>query len=159
MKYVRSHITASDDSEVTKPIGTIFYEATVDEIIKAMEDADVNPWIVYMIKEHGLSAIIVKDIFGSAVIEGKLYLCKTDGRDIRANGEFVDPEIALSQYSVSHLNEYIEPATPEIITQMITEYEVQFTDIDEIAVKMIEDGLTFSDIAMNAYDLDLISVE
>lgn len=120
-------------------VGTTYYKATKDEVLEALTENETNIWVTYAISLEGLEIINIDQMFGSSIIDDMLYLCKTDGKDIRVKGEFVDPETALSNYSVSDLSEYIQPATPEILSSMLTEHEIKYFDIDSIGKHMIEE--------------------
>ena len=137
--------------------GTTFYRVTLDQLADAFaQDNDPNLWMIYAIREFGFNAIKIKDIWGSGLIDDTLYLCKTNGQLLIIKGVEVDPESALEEVSLEDLSEYIEDSTPEIIRKMITDDEFNFQDIDDLALKMLEDGHSFLEIAKAAQEVYLL---
>lgn len=154
MKLYRS-INAAE--KPAKHAGTTFYSATVDNIINAYGDVTLNAWIRQAFIERGLDAIDYdNNLYGSAVIDDVLYICVTDGYDIEVNGEGVNPEEALSEYTPKELSDYIEPATAEIIRRNITEYELITPDFESWAINMLRDGYAFSKLVTDYMEFENI---
>lgn len=139
------------------PSGTTFYRVTLEQLTDAfVSDNHSNLWMIYAIREFGFNAIKIKDIWGSGIVDDVLYLCKTDGQLLIINDVEIDPESALEEVSLEDLTQYIKDGTPEIIRKMITDYEFNFQDIDELALKMLEDGHRFLEIAKDAQEVNLL---
>lgn len=137
--------------------GTTFYSATVDDIIDAYGDVTLNAWIRQAFVDRGLDAIDYDhNLYGSAIIDDVLYICVTDGYDIEVNGEEVDPEEALSEYTPEDLSDYIKPATAEIIRRYITEYELKTPDFESLAIDLLRDGHTFSKLVTDYMEFENI---
>lgn len=137
--------------------GTTFYSATVDDIIDAYGDVTLNAWIRQAFVDRGLDAIDYDhNLYGSAIIDDVLYICVTDGYDIEVNGEEVDPEEALSEYTPEDLSDYIKPATAEIIRRNITEYELITPDFESWAIDLLRDGYSFSKLVTDYMEFENI---
>lgn len=159
-------VIRSSKSEVTKlqkvtaaeNNGTMFYRCTLDQVINAHRDANSNVWLIYALEEYGWNAIdFDHNLFGSALIDDDLYICKTDGYEININGENVDPETALEYYDIEELSGYIENADDDIILHSITTYELSNKlDINELAIQMLNDQYSFLDLVEAAKDADFI---
>ena len=138
-----------------KHAGTTFYSATVDDIIDAYGDMTLNAWIRQAFVDRGLDAIDYDhNLYGSAVINDVLYICVTDGYEIEVNGEEVDPEESLSEYTPEELSDYIEPATAEIIRRNITEYELKTPDFESWAIDLLRYGYAFSKLVTDYMDFE-----
>ena len=134
-------------------IGTHFYSATYDQVKDALNTYDTNLFVLYAFEKDGWDAIYMSKLFGSDIIDDILYICVTDGKDIYVQGESVDPEAALSEFDITELQDYIEPADDEIIRQHITSYEIRINDIELIAINMLEDGISLNRLIENYNDL------
>lgn len=149
MKIIRSNMNTSR--------GTTYYRCSLSEIIDSLSDTDANPWIISELSNYGWDAIDFKhNLFGSRIIDGILYICETNGQDISVNGNNIDPETALNEYSLEDLSNYITKADDKIISSKITGYEIQFKDIDTTAIHLIESGISFQDVVQYADELNLI---
>ena len=145
-------ITAATES------GTVFYKCKLDQVIQAEKDNDCNTWLLYALIEYGWNAIdFDHNMYGSAIIDDELYICKTDGYEINVDGEQVDPESALEDYDIESLSGYIQDATADIIIHSITEYELsKDIDVEELAIQMLNDQYSFVDLVEAAKDADII---
>ena len=122
----------------TTSIRTTFYSVNLQDAIDAMTKTHENVWLIESLKMLGWDAINFKvALFGSDVIEDVLYICETDGADIIINNKPTDPELALTNYSIEDLQEYIQPATDDIILRYITTYEIKLPDFDKWAPEML----------------------
>lgn len=140
-----------------KNSGTTFYATTAEDIIKAYDDNSSNIWVRQAFIEEGLDAIDYdNNLFGSAVIGDTLYICVTDGKEIEVNGTLVDPETALTDYTLDDLSEYTKNASADIIRRYITEYEIKSPDFDKWAIDMLNDGVSFSDLVADYEDFDYV---
>ena len=118
-------------------IGTHFYSATYDQVKDVLDTHDTNLFVLYAFENDGWDAIDIRKLFGSSIIDDTLYICVTDGKDIYVQGKRVDPEAALSEFDVTELQDYIEPAN----------------DIESIAINMLEDGISLNRLIENYNDL------
>lgn len=154
---ISKKLTEAVSGSSVNPSGTTFYRVSLEQLTDAfVSDNNSNLWMIYSIREFGFDAIKIKDIWGSEVVDDVLYLCKTDGQPLIINDVEVDPESALEDVPLQDLEEYIKDSTPEIIRKMITDYEFNFQDIDDLALKMLEDGHSFLEIAKDAQEVDLL---
>lgn len=145
MKISKSTITATIKPAKTK--GTTFYKATVDDIIKAYSDKNTNVWIKALFKDIGFDAInFEKGLYGSKVIDDALYICETDGHMVDVDNYKYDPEEMLEDISLADIEDMIQDATPDIIRRHITEYEVYMPDFDKLAIDLLKDGESFSEL-------------
>ena len=136
--------------------GTTFYEVT-DEMLQDFYRDDKNIVLTYLVRNEGLDAFdTVETAVGSAMIDGILYVCVTDGAEIDVNGELVDPEYALDEYSLEELSDYIVPADDEVLKRFVSQYELRPVDLDDIAIELLNAGHSFSTIVQDAADLDLL---
>ena len=133
-------ITAAENKS-----GTHFYKTNAQEIIDALKEDDANVWLIAAFEQLGLDALdFDHHMWGSYVDEnGNLYICVSDLEPIEVNGEEVDPEEAFEDYSPEELSAYIEPATPKIITDRISEIEIKHPYFDGWAADLLEGGHSF----------------
>lgn len=137
--------------------GTKFYKVTIEDVIDALKQSNGNIWVIHMLESEGWDAIdFENNLFGSRVIDDELFICETDGQDIQVNGRSVDPEKALDIYSISELSAYIQPADVNKITSSITGYEIKLSDVDNVAVELIQSGHSFTDVVKDAEELGLL---
>lgn len=156
MKISKKLVEVTADS-TPHPSGTTFYKVTLEQLVEAFKsDNHSNLWMIYAVNEFGFDAIKIKDIWGSAVVGDVLYLCKTNGQPLFIDEGEVDPEMALEDVSIDKLSEYVKDSTPDIIRKMITDDEFKFQDIDDLALKMLEDGHGFLEIAKAAQEVYLL---
>ena len=143
--------------EAATSYGTKFYRTTIDETIDALKQSNSNIWVIYMLESEGWNAIdFDNNLFGSKVIDDELFICETDGQDIQVNGHFIDPEKALEEYDVSELSAYIQPADKDKIAKSITGYEVKISDVDKVAIELLDNGYSFTDVVKDAEELELL---
>lgn len=156
MKILKTHQHKTIINSATSA-GTVYYQTELSDAIDALESADGNVFVINELQKHGWKAIDLKhNLFGSAVIDDKLYICNTDGKDILVeDGTLADPENALFEYDTDMLSAYIKLATPDVITKSITGYEVNISDIDSSALDLLKQGVSFVDLIKAAEDLNL----
>ena len=133
----RSKSTKLQSVTAASNIGTTYYRATLDNVIQTLTRNDANIFLLYLIEEDGFDALdFKKHMFGSAVFEENhedvIYICVTDGYEIEVDGEMIDPEEALENYSPSYLENRIKDANDDIIMRNITPYEL--LDFDESSI-------------------------
>ena len=122
--------------------GTTYYRMTLDDVTNAL--GEVNLWMSEAFARLGFGAIDTDhNLFGSREIsDGVFYLCVTDGHDIEVVSDgkatMQDPETALDYFNPeSELSQYVESATPKIIQDNISEYEIATPMFDKWAPDMI----------------------
>lgn len=158
MKIIKASNANKNIIQAATSIGTTYYEVDIDDALDAIEKSDGNIWILSVLRSDGWDALdLDNNLFGSRVIDDKLYICQTDGQDIQVDEELVDPEKALDKYSIEELSAYIQPADDDTITKNITGYEISFSDVEKVAKELLEEGYSFNDIVRDAEDLSLIS--
>lgn len=136
--------------------GTTWYKASYDEILDALQDSSVNPWVLIYFNTDNFNAINFKhNLWGSFVEGDDLYICVTDGYDIEINGEMVDPESAAEIYGLDELTEYIESATPEFIRSKITEDELDPIPFNKLINNALDSGWSFTELIKYAIDAGL----
>lgn len=152
---VKKSIHSASSIKAATTAGTTFYEVTLEDIQSAFNEDDANVWIGKMFELDGWDAIDFETaLYGSQIIDDVLYICVTDGQDIKIKGEYVDPEAALEYYQLNHLSEYIKEGTSDIIKKYITEYEVVTPDFNKLAELLLKDGHLFTDIVKDAQEFD-----
>lgn len=135
--------------------GTTFYKLDIDTVVDSIRSNDGNLWLYYALSADGFDAIdFDKNLFGSQVIGDVLYLCVTDGQDITVQDKQVDPESALSTYSIEELSSYIVEGNAKIVDQYITTYELKPIDFDEGALWLLEEGFTFEDLVKDYQEFE-----
>lgn len=131
--------------------GTKYYLITLKHAINVA--MDMNLLMSQALIMNGWDSVDVDKLPGSMIIDNSLYLCVTDGYAIEVNGEKdVDPEAALSEFSLEDLDEYIEVASDKIISERLTPYEVDKFDIDEAAYQLLKDGYSLEELVSASED-------
>lgn len=157
MKLLKRSLHSNVPIKSAYTIGTVYYETTLNQVIDALENNDANMWLILALKESGWDSIDFKNnMFGSKVINDKLYICQTNGQDINVSGKDVDPETALDDYELSELSAYIEPASDDIIIKNITGYEIKITNVNETAIELLQHGNSLLDVVKDAEELGLL---
>lgn len=154
MKRLRK-ITAADENTS----GTTFYIVTKDQIENNISPKN-NIWIKYRLRDYPLEESLNLDYLdGSRVIDDILYYCDTNYEEITVNGEQVNPEEALFQYSLEDLATYISEDTPNSVLKTFTENEISWKDIDisEFAKELLETD-SLEDVARDAESIGLINI-
>ena len=143
--------------------GTTYYKITLEEAIDAYKYE--NSIVFGALTLYGWEAIDVhRYLIGSDIVDDVLYLCVTDGIDIEIDDDWsetglIDPEEALAAVGPEVLQNYIEPATPEVILKHLSPYDLADNiDLDEIALRLLKDGYTFTTIVTAAADAQLIEI-
>lgn len=131
--------------------GTKYYLITLKHAIYVA--MDMNLLMSQALIMNGWDSVDVDKLPGSMIIDNSLYLCVTDGYAIEVNGEKdVDPEAALSAFSLEDLDEYIEVASDKIISERLTPYEVDKFDIDEAAYQLLKGGCSLEELVSASED-------
>ena len=136
--------------------GTAFYAVTEDQLKDYYKDEE-NGVIRYLVEEYGFDVFDLEKLYGSATIDGVLYICDTDGVPIEVDGQEVDPEDALETFSIDELAYYIIDADDSIIKRYLTDHELAEFNIDEVAYSMISGVDTFSDVVRWIDELGLLN--
>lgn len=133
--------------------GTTFYKITLDQL-KSFYNNEKNIIVRYVIDQYGFEAFDLEHMYGSVLDGDTLYLCVTDGYEISVNGESIDPESALEDYSTEDLSSYIQDGTDEIINRYLSEYELNSISAD-ICTELVQDGYDFIIVLEAARKLDM----
>ena len=146
-------------------IGTTFYAIPAERLLKALDRSKkkLNKFFVDIIRYTDFDALNIDNMYGSSIddVNHTLYLCVTDGKPIKVNGEEIDPEEALNQYSIEDLAEYTEQPSDDLILKHITMYELNpevfdSETIDTIVEENLQKGIHFKDIVKDYDELKKI---
>lgn len=147
--------------QASSVLGTSYYKISLEDIIKSIDSNRVNLFLKYAMNMYGLSAINLDTLFGSKIIDNTLYLCVTNGQDIEVNGDLVDPENALENYTLEDLDTYISEASDRCILSHITIYELKLDifkeegTLSELIINMLESGEKFQNIVKDYENLNI----
>lgn len=131
--------------------GTKYYLITLKHAIDVA--LDTNILMSQALIMNSWDSLDIDRLSGSMIIDNSLYLCVTDGYAIEVNGEKdIDPEAALSEFSLDDLDKYIEVASDEIISERLTPYEVTNFDIDKAAYQLLGDGYSLEEVVNASED-------
>lgn len=138
-------------------IGTIIYRITGKQLTDYYAD-DPNVVMRTIVDELGFDAFDTDNMWGSYYDAGEdtFYYCRTDGQPITVNGEEIEPEYALEEYSPEELSEYIQDATDTEIKNYFSTYELANIDLNDIAYTIITDGYPFTSMIEDMNKLDLL---
>lgn len=159
MMKIKRNVFAAEDNDKDTFGGTQFYKISEEDLKKYFED-DSNIVMRYVVATQGFDAFDTDSMWGSYYdrATGNFYYCNTDGQDIMINGEEIDPESALDEYSIEDVQEYVVDGTDSKIRKYFTEYELKPVDIDEAGQGLIEDGYSFSQIIEDMKKLDAVDL-
>ena len=132
-RYIRSAEDAVEDVVEAK---TTYYRVTVKDLLDYFKDKNVWMWAAF--DNEGFDCLDIKSLYGSAIIGDTLFLCETNGVEIEVDGEQVDPETALEDYSISALSKYIKDVTDKAIEKNIDEYVIKGFKYDKWAPDLIK---------------------
>ena len=119
-RYIRSTV----EPAVTQ--GTTFYRVTLDEVIDHFSDKSENVFILKSFEELGWDALdFHKHLYDSFICEDDLYICVTDGKQIRYNDKFISVDKLPKDIDLDELSKYIANANDPIIHRYITPYEIK----------------------------------
>lgn len=137
--------------------GSIWYKITREDLLNNMLWKD-NVWISERLKYYPLDdAINIEDLDGSYATEDTLYFLVTDYSPIIIDGEEIEPEEALEEYSLKDIENYINDNPPKDIIQRITDSDISWAGIDiDTFAKDLLDIESFSKVVEDAQDIDLI---
>lgn len=141
--------------------GTVWYKLTKEDILNNSLWKN-NLWFRTRIEDYPLEASInLDDIDGSFVYDGALYYMVTDYDPIMLNGREVDPiDIMDMDLSFEQLSQYVSEDVPSTVFSKITDSDINWDgiDIEDYAIKLLEDGYTLSQIAQDAVEMYLIEL-
>ena len=137
--------------------GSIWYKITREDLLNNMLWKD-NVWISERLKYYPLDdSINIEDLDGSYATEDTLYFLVTDYSPIIIDGEEIEPEEALEEYSLKDIENYINDNPPKDIIQRITDSDISWAGIDiDTCAKDLLDIESFSKVVEDAQDIDLI---
>lgn len=140
--------------------GTHFYTVTLPDLIDSLNENEGNIWLIYALQEYGWNALDTDhNFYGSAIVDDIFYLCVTDGHEIEINNKLEDPETVIEEFGINAIANYLSEISDDIIHRYITPYEMNFNqiDINNLAIRMLEDDYTFLDLVKYAKDADIVS--
>lgn len=140
--------------------GTRFYKIPKSDLIDYAWKSDGNVWIDSLLKDHFDDNILEDVMFlGSRVIDGSLYYCVSDLLPIEVDGEYVDPENALDDYSLKDLSGYIVDPAPRSVIEKVDFDDLSFSgvDLEAMAIAILEDGESLYKLFEDADALSLVS--
>lgn len=132
---------------------------------KALREAyrdNENYVLSYIYVHDGLYAVDVDKMVNAVIVnsQGKdaLYILVSSEDFALVDGEEIDFLQLFDVIDITDVEDYIRDASPEEIYRYVSEYELSSrnVDINAIALDMLQDGYTFSDIANDARDIGLI---
>ena len=157
MNIKRTNISGPETKKIP-----IFRMITPDAFIDAFKESSNNVWLAAYIEDQVFDVLdLERNLFGSKVIDGILYYCEHNLDEIEINGEVIDVEDALDNYSVEELSNYIDVENPmsadEILSTFIY-YEMYPIDWNDYAEDLIKEN-SFIKVVSDAYALDVTIVD
>lgn len=153
MRITKKPITAAVKPATIK--GTMFYSASIDDIIKAYSGKRDNVWVKSAFENLGFDAIdFDHSMYGSRVIDDTLYICVTDGKTVDIDSYEYEPEKILDEVNIKDIEDMIEPASDDIIKKHITEYEIFEPKYDDWASDLLKNGTTFEKLVKDYDEFD-----
>lgn len=150
-------------------VGTTFYPISEERLLKALDRSKkkLNKFFVDIVRYSGVSALDLNDSYGTQIddVNDTIYLCVSDGKPIKVNGEEIDPYEALDAYTIEDLSEYTEQPSDDTILKNITVYELNpdildSNTIDTIVEDNLGKGVHFKEIVKDYEELkDLLDIE
>ena len=123
---------------------TVFYAIKLQDALDYFSKSGKNCWIWAALYNNGFDNIDTEGkLIGSVDIDDVLYICDTDGEDIEVNGESVNPEEALNEFTPDELSEYVVEATDRDIRRFITEDAIVDVDYNKLAYDLLDNGYDF----------------
>lgn len=157
MNIKRTNISGAETKKIP-----IFLMITPDAFIDAFKESSNNVWLAAYIEDQVFDVLdLERNLFGSKVIDGILYYCEHNLDEIEINGEAIDAEDALDNYSVEELSSYIDvenPMSADEILSTFTYYEMYPIDWDDYAEDLIKEN-SFIKVVSDAYALDVTIVD
>ena len=153
-------IIHDEKSSIFTGVGTTFYAIPAERLLKAFDRSrkKLNKFFVDIIRYTDLEALNPNSFYGSHIdtVNNVFYLCVSDGKPIKVNGEEIDPDEALDKYTIEDLAEYTEQPSDDLILQHVTMYELNpevfdSDTIDTIVQENLEKGVHFKEIVKD-YD-------
>lgn len=127
-------------------IGTTYYEIDLDFAITELRKHG-NLFTYMQIKQLGFECIdLSKNLFGSEIIDDKLYICVTDGKDIIVDNYPINPIDASKFYNIDELYDYVETGSSKVVIQYITPYEVPVDNFEESTIELLSEGFSLDQI-------------
>lgn len=156
-KFIKSSASAIKAAAIQ---GTVFYKITERELKDYYSDQLDNEVLRYLVLTYGFETFDIDKLYGSYFDPNTdtLYLCITDGAYIQVGDNTeVNPEEAFDDYSEEELASYIQPVNDEVFPRYLSGYEVNLPDsLETIAIGLLEDGVSFTDVVKGMYDLDML---
>jgi hypothetical protein len=130
--------------------GTTWYPVTAKQFKEFAEDIIENIFIKYTAIYDGFEALDLDLMYGTRIIDDVLYICSSDGKDIRIGDEEVSPEFALDNFTPDELSAYMEDATDKVLESHTTandfDKDLLKENLDNAAIEALQDGIDFSEL-------------
>lgn len=127
--------------------GTTWYPVTMSQFDDFAEDVMENVFLKYTAKYDGFEALDLDLMYGTRIIDDVLYICSSDGKDIRVGDEEVDPEFALDKYTPDELSVYMEDVTDKVLESHTTvndfDRDLLKENLDNAAIEALQGGIDF----------------
>lgn len=133
--------------------GTSWYPVSRAQFTDFAEDNITNTFLKYTAIYDGFDALDLDLMYGTKIVDDTLYICSSDGKDIRVGDEEVDPEIALDEYTPDELFAYMEDVTDQVLESHTTvndfNKDLLKANLNNAAIEALQDGIDFSELIEN----------
>lgn len=127
-KTEHKSITAAEGASA----GTTWYRVSLPQFTDFIEDHETNIFVKHAALTYLFDCLDLAQMYGSAVYDDELFICKTDGQPIKVkDDENVDPETAFKKYTPEDLYPYIEDAKDDTLIKYITYREMRPEILEE----------------------------
>ena len=130
--------------------GTSWYPVTRKQFTDFAEDNITNVFLRYTAIYDGFEALDLDLMYGTKIVDDTLYICSSDGKDIRVGDEEVDPEIALDEYTPDELFAYMEDVTDQVLESHTTvndfNKDLLKDNLNNAAIEALQDDVDFSEL-------------
>jgi hypothetical protein len=135
--------------------GTSWYPVTAEEFKDYVEDNIENVFLKYTANYDNFEALDLDLMYGTRIVDDVLYICSSDGKDIRVGDEEVNPEFALDEYTPDELSAYMEDVTDKVLESHTTvndfDKDLLKENLDNAAIEALQNGIDFSEL-IDYYD-------
>ena len=132
------NINAAEGVEESISESTVFYPIELDYLIDLLNKRNKNPMLIWMLETMGFDALNLEQLYGSAVVDDVLYLCRTTGDEILIDGKMVDPETAIEEYDIDGIAPYIADPDDNYIARAISPDEAVQPDLEDAAIALLQ---------------------
>ena len=133
--------------------GTTWYPVTLKQFKDFAEDNIENVFLKYAVTYDGFDALDLDLMYGTRIVDDVLYICSSDGKDIRVGNEEVDPEFALDTYTPDELSVYMEDVNDKVLESHTTvndfDKDLLKENLDNAAIEALQGGSDFPKLIEN----------